>query len=199
MKSAHEKGVTCTLFRELIMDFVDDELPEKERYEFCVHAEICPTCREELREIKYVRKILADIPALTVSPEFDFRLKASLRLEDARLRNPFYRLKLFLKSNFVPVVGIPAAAVLLIAGVAIYRSPFREEAPEIAGQTAPVPAPVASPVASPATAVDTPPVDVNYVLESLDLDETGIEVTPQGKPGVPRLQPDLKTVSLINF
>lgn len=198
MKSAKETVVTCSLFRQLIMDYVDDELDGKVRSDFSSHADVCPDCRRELQEIQRVRRLLAGLPPATVSSEFDFRLKAGLRLEDSRLRSPVYRFKLYLRDNLRPIVTVPAAAVLLVSGVFYSQDFFRDGVPgsHVVEQTLPSEPPKATPVAD----ADLRAEEVNYVLESLDSDSVGVEVTSSGQTGTRNAEePALKTVSLINF
>lgn len=177
------------------MDFVDGELPEALRGAVLSHADLCPQCRKELREIERVRKLSAGLPPVTVSPEFDFRLKASLRMEAARLRSPLYRMRLFLRENLLSAVAVPAVIALFLGGMVYYQSPLRHAAPVIAGRMAPA-------AESGQNTAEAPPaeaVDVEYVLESLNVSETGIEVTSAGKPGVSAERPDMKIVSSIKF
>ncbi|KKK69244.1 hypothetical protein LCGC14_2936000, partial [marine sediment metagenome] len=42
---------------------------------------------------------LANLERVSVSPEFDFRMKSSLRHEYEYLRNPFYVAKIFFTEN----------------------------------------------------------------------------------------------------
>ncbi len=181
------------------MDFVDDELSGKLRADFLSHSEVCSDCRRELSEVQQVRKLLANLPPVAVSTEFDFRLKASLRLEDSHLRNPMYRFKRFLKDNMATVVAVPAAAVLLVSGVFYSQDFFRGGAP--VGQVVEKEVPSVQTEAPPAVEYAPGTEDVNYVLESLDQDSFSVEVTTNGQPGVLRQvdEPALKTVSLINF
>lgn len=163
------------------MDYVDDELSEKVRSDFLAHSVSCPACRKELKEIQYVRKALAGLPPVTVSSEFDFRLKASLRMENARLRSPMYRLKLFLKGNMAPVVGAPVAATLLVGGILLYNGSAPGVRPEMqtVQQTPVVQEPVQTSAADGSSAED-----VHYVLDSVELSAVGTAAKPNSKSGV---------------
>jgi anti-sigma factor RsiW len=174
------------------MDFIDDELSEKVRSDFLAHSVSCPACRKELKELQYVKKALAALPPVTVSSEFDFRLKASLRMEGTRLRSPMYRLKLFLKDNLVPAVGAPVAATLLVGGVLLYNGPFSGARPEIQAVQQ---KPAAVPERVQASAVIGPQAeDVHYVLDSVELSAVGTSKKPNGKT-----MTDLSTENSINL
>jgi anti-sigma factor RsiW len=152
------------------MDFIDDDLSEKVRSEFLAHAVICPACRKELKEIQFVQRTLAGLAPVSVSSEFDFRLKASLRLEETRLRSPMYRLKLFMKDNAASMVGVPAATVLLLGGMLLYGGPFqgsRTGTPMVEQK------PAAQERVQTSALTGSPSEDIHYVLESIDLSEIG--------------------------
>jgi anti-sigma factor RsiW len=194
VKHAHDEGFTCSQFKKLLRDFIDDELHDARRGDFLSHAAACPSCRTDLRELHVIRNALANLPHLSVKPEFDFRLKASIRLESARLGSPLYRLRLFLMENMVSMVGVPAAAALFILAALYYTG--------LSG-TVKTPAPVTSqlqtemlsrPAFTPAESLDA---DVNYVLESVELSEEelgNLLVSPSGE-----ISPDTHTISLLSF
>lgn len=179
MKNAHVE-VSCSLFRKLIMDFIDGELSEKVRPDFLAHSLSCPECRKELKELQYVKKVLAGCAPVSVSSEFDFRLKASLRLEEVRLRSPMYRLSLFLRDNVVSVVGTPVAAAVLLGGVLLYNGPFQAEHP---GMQSARKAPVAQEWVRNSTINGSPAEDIHYVLDSVELSEVGTSVKATRKNG----------------
>lgn len=174
-------AVSCSLFRKLIMDYIDDELSEKVRSAFLAHSLLCPACCKELKEMQYVKKALAGLPPVSVSSEFDFRLKASFSLEEARLRSPMYRLKLLWKDNVVSLVGVPVAAALLLAGVMMYDGALPGARPGM--QTARLDS-------SGQELIQTSPAnrstaeDVHYVLESVELSEVGTAAKPDEKTDV---------------
>jgi anti-sigma factor RsiW len=176
------------------MDYVDDELSEKTQSEFIAHADECPSCRRELKEVLSVRKLLADLPTVTVSSEFDFKLKASLRLEDVRLRSPFYRFRLLVRDNLASIVAVPAAAALLVMGAIYYHGTFQDIPANrsVVEQQMPVKNDRAANLSGNIQADN-----VTYVLESLDIGEFGIEVSPQRGPV--SQESNLNTVSLIIF
>ena len=177
MKSDND-SITCSLFRKLIMDFIDDELSEKVRPAFLTHSLSCPACCKELKEMQSVKKALASLAPVSVSSEFDFRLKASLRMEESRLRSPMYRLQLLLKDNMVSLVGVPVAAALLLAGVLMYDGVFpgARTGMRTASQNPAVRELIQTSPANHSTAEN-----VHYVLESVELSEVGTAAKPNEK------------------
>ena len=159
------------------MNFIDDELSEKVRSDFLAHSVLCPACRKELKEIQYVKKALAGLPPATVSSEFDFRLKASISLEAARLRSPIYRMKLFLKENMASVIGVPTAAALLLGGMLLYNSPFQDFHP---GFQTVQQKKIGQERIQTSSLAGSAAEDVHYILDSVDLSEVGTEAVSNG-------------------
>ena len=60
-----------------------------------------------------VKNLLAGLTALKTSPEFDFRLKARLRMEGKLLQNPFYRMKLYFNEHIKYFFAVPALTILI--------------------------------------------------------------------------------------
>jgi len=172
------------------MDFIDDELPEKVQAEFLSHSASCLACRKELEELQCLKRTLAGLPCVSVSSEFDFRLKASLHLEESRLRSPVYRMKLFLKENLASTVVIPAAAAMLMfGGVMIYNNPFHGTQLQTVEQKA-----IDQNQLEASKADGSASEDVHYVLESVDLSEAGTAAVPNGNTGI-----KLSSVNSINL
>jgi len=176
------------------MDFIDDELHDVLRAEFLSHAAACPSCQRELDGLRFVRNTLAALPRVEVTPEFDFRLKASFRLESARLRSPLYRLRLFVMENMASVVWVPAAAVLFLTAALLYNGlPGRVGTPgrdviqpqkELLARSAFAPA-------------ESLAADVHYVLESAELSEEGLRTLSAGRSD--ELVTDSHIISLLSF
>ncbi len=120
MKTAYE--MSCHQFKESIRAFIDQELPINEKSAFLNHAAICMECREELQSMQFVTTQLKRLKRITVSPEFDFRMKNSIRREHERLRNPFYSARIFFHENMLPFIAIPAVAASMIVGIFVYSN-----------------------------------------------------------------------------
>ena len=110
------------MFKKNIRAFIDDELPVNEQSVFLNHASECSSCDLELREMQKVKKILANLERVSVSPEFDFRMKSSLRHEYEYLRNPFYVAKIFFTENMFKLLMTPAVGMLIILCFVLYSN-----------------------------------------------------------------------------
>ena len=90
MKNANEVSMTCSTFKDNMRAFIDDELPVNIQSVFLKHSSECTSCNRDLRMMQNVKKALSNLERVSVSPEFDFRMKSSIRREYELLRNPFY-------------------------------------------------------------------------------------------------------------
>ncbi len=182
------------VFQTLLMDFVDDELTPSERSAVLSHAAACVSCRNALNEAECVRNALSDLPRRTITSEFDFRLKASIRLESRKLRNPLYRFRLFLRENMAGMAVIPAAAAVMLAAALMYPGfPGRNSyVVNNSGANRPEPRQTVSAVPS-----ETQAEDVHYVLESVELSEVGLDSAHNLRTG--EITPDTHTISLLSF
>jgi len=194
VKNAHEESISCTVFQALLMDYIDDELAPSERSAVLSHAAVCSVCRNSLKEIECVRKALTNLPQRAVTSEFDFRLKASIRLESRKLESPLYRFRLFLHENMAAMAVIPAAAAIMLASALIY--------PGISGRNQSV---VNNSGANrlensqtvSSAQYETRAEDVHYVLESVELSEVGLDSPHKTRTG--DITPDTHTISLLSF
>jgi len=194
VKNAHEEGITCAVFQTLLMDFVDDELAPSERSAVLSHAAMCSTCRNALKEAEYVRRVLVDLPHRTVTSEFDFRLKASIRLESRKLKSPYYRFQLFLRENMAAVAVIPVAAAIMFATAIMYPG-FSGKNPSIVSTSGVKRTETRQMVSQ--SPVETRAEDVHYVLESVELSEVGLDSAHNARTG--DITPDTHTISLLSF
>lgn len=119
MKIANEE-FTCKIFREHIRAYLDGELTENIKTYFLDHASQCAACNNTLKDMKRVLKVLSSLKPVTTTPEFDFQLKAKIRLEEVRLRVPLYRFKLFFNENVRYFLAVPALALVIFAAVFFY-------------------------------------------------------------------------------
>jgi hypothetical protein len=176
------------------MDFVDDDLHDSLRSGFLSHAALCPSCRIELQDFMSIRNALANLPRNEISSEFNFRLKSSIRLENTRLGSPLYRFRLFIGENMVSVLGVPVAAALcLTTAVLFFHGPGNTVKPlQTASQSGYEMR--ANPFSAPAETLNA---DENYVLESLDLSEAGLNSLDGAIPG--EAPQNTHTISELNF
>ena len=122
MKNANEVSTTCSMFKDNMRAFIDDELPVNIQSVFLKHSSECTSCNHELRMMQNVKKALSNLEHVSVSPEFDFRMKSSIRREYELLRNPFYVFKIIIFENIKKFITVPAVAVLVIAGIFFYTN-----------------------------------------------------------------------------
>jgi len=127
LKNANGHSLTCSAFKENIRAYVDEELPVNIRSAFLEHASQCEICALELKEMQNVRKMIARLRRIMVSPEYDFRLKLSIRREYENLRNPFYVFKLFISENLFKLLALPAIGVAVALSVMSYNYIDRNE------------------------------------------------------------------------
>lgn len=120
MKSDNE--FNCTMFRDNLRAFIDDELAVNKETIFIGHASNCQACNIELHKMQYVKRCLANLERVTASSEFDFRLKSGIRREYENLRNPLYSFKLFINENLVKLFAVPAFAVIVLVGMILYNN-----------------------------------------------------------------------------
>ena len=109
------------MFREHVSNYLDDDLGETIRALFLKHAKKCPICNQLLLDLHAIKRHLSTRGTETVNREFDFRLKSTIRREARLMESPTYRLRHMIRDNFVHVVMLSAAAVLVI-GLAV--APF---------------------------------------------------------------------------
>ena len=81
MKTANDGHFKCSIFLKNLSDFIDNELDEGIRAKFFAHAVNCEACNTRLRELQHIKKLLGKLVRVAVSPECDFRLKSSIRIE----------------------------------------------------------------------------------------------------------------------
>lgn len=114
MKSANEDLFTCSMFDQYLSEFIDDDLNEEIKGNFLSHAAVCENCNLNLKESIRLKRVLGQLSPVSVSPEFDYRLKARIHLETTRLKNPLYRFKLFINDNMKDLLIVPAFALIIL-------------------------------------------------------------------------------------
>jgi len=112
----------CKTFHENLRAFIDNELPVNLYSAFIRHDSDCSACHRDLVSLQKIKNSLAGLRRLSLSPEFDFRMKSSIRREYELLRNPFYIFRLFFFDNLTKFIMVPAFALVLIIGAVLYLS-----------------------------------------------------------------------------
>ena len=70
--------MTCRELVELLIDFLDGELPEDRRRHIEQHLEFCPPCLTYLKTYKVTIQLTRRLPDVPPPPELLERLKAAL-------------------------------------------------------------------------------------------------------------------------
>jgi anti-sigma factor RsiW len=75
--------MTCRELVELLLDFLDGELPEERRRILEAHLALCQPCLNYLETYKVTIQLTRRLPDIPPPPELLERLKAALREERA--------------------------------------------------------------------------------------------------------------------
>lgn len=71
--------ITCRELVELLLDFLDNELPEARRQHIEDHLQFCPPCLAYLETYKVTIQLTRRLPDVPPPPELLERLKAALQ------------------------------------------------------------------------------------------------------------------------
>jgi anti-sigma factor RsiW len=106
----------CSLVRNMISQYVDDELTPDEKKTFLSHIQNCPACKEELEEIRSVHQLFASAEVYPAPPGFATRVM--VHLEEIE-ETGFSRLWRFLTGRpfFLRTVEVAFAMVIMLIGV----------------------------------------------------------------------------------
>jgi len=73
--------ISCREFVELLIDFLDGELPEERRLIIEYHIRKCPPCNAYLETYKTTIRLTRSLPCAPPPPELWERLRAAMREE----------------------------------------------------------------------------------------------------------------------
>ena len=119
MKTAHDCTEGCSHFKQLIHAYIDNEIAEIERFRLLKHASTCSDCKTEMIELQGIRKMLGGLAENCVKSEFDFKLKSCLHKEQLKMRNPLYRMQLYVSDNAVSFISIPVVAAVVVTAIMV--------------------------------------------------------------------------------
>ncbi len=109
---------THTKFRELLAEAASGDLSATQRAELEAHAKACASCREELRSIEVLAKLLSDRRAESVTDamlqEARLELRARLRIE-RQAPSRWTPAALFAAWRLRPALYVPALGVCMMA------------------------------------------------------------------------------------
>jgi hypothetical protein len=108
--------VKCTEYRSLIDAYIDDALDAKAERQFTAHTESCPSCRQELRIAKKIRKTLSTMKAPSAPRNFEERVKARIAASQ-----PSTLAKIFLYPRYIKI-PLAAAAMIAIAFSVMFKN-----------------------------------------------------------------------------
>ncbi|MFC1538805.1 anti-sigma factor family protein [Candidatus Latescibacterota bacterium] len=117
MKIANENYFTCSQFKMNLRAFIDNELPVNNKTLFLEHASKCPDCNTALKEMQSLKKMLFNLKRYSVTPEFDFRLKSSLRLAHERKYFSWNSLRFINYDNMSKLLAVSACAAAIVLGI----------------------------------------------------------------------------------
>lgn len=120
-------GISCKKHRQLAL-WVDGELSEKDEKKMAEHVKKCPLCARELESLNALNRMIADIPDIEPSLEFEKSLFEKIeRL--AQKKSPTQVVMDALMPFFRPRIIAVAATIVLVAGVLIHQRTM-EPAPD---------------------------------------------------------------------
>ena len=119
------------MFQDNIRAFIDSELPVNKKSIFLEHASICRKCGHDLSIMQSIKQELSNIKPLTVSSEFDFRMRSSIRREYENQRNPFYSFTIFFRENANMFFVAPVFAIILVMSIILFNSNKGEITPSL--------------------------------------------------------------------
>jgi anti-sigma factor RsiW len=133
--------------RARLNDYLERDLPPRERSRVAAHLAECPDCAEELRELESTVELLRRLPEAEVPPAFAMSVMARVRAGEAEPRGVVR----WLRALAAPALAVPLAAGLagLVFFAGLWDGSFEQPGVRIAvREPAPAPAPGPARIAS---------------------------------------------------
>ena len=108
---------SCEQFEELCSRYLELELSAAKRKEFEDHLDSCPSCREKLEDIRFIRQRLKKLKSITTTPDFETVLRAQIQMSKHIGRSEYWPLPAYLRW---PAMGL-AAALLIFAVTFLFQ------------------------------------------------------------------------------
>ncbi len=160
-------------------DFVDEELTESQKSLLIRHAENCVDCNTALEDLKRLKRMLARMKQVDVSPSFDAKLMQLIERENVLLSDPWYRMKLYARDNAMAFTAVPAAAAAIMAAVLLFTlSPLSDRGAMHAGSGDMTVA--EQTLEQSETDMDVDGEVVHYVLDSVNKSEADVGIFLNG-------------------
>ncbi|MCI8631177.1 MAG: zf-HC2 domain-containing protein [Firmicutes bacterium] len=114
----------CSEIRELLSLYIDNMLESSLREEVSAHIDTCPSCRNEYEELVSVVKMLSELPEVTISSDFDRRLREALDAEtDAeKAKDEYETVRIARKKKIKKISSLCAIFVVGIFALAMYNN-----------------------------------------------------------------------------
>lgn len=180
-----QKNSNCELYRDMLYDYVSDNLSEQDRADFVMHINSCPDCKRELDELNAILGAASEIEEVEVPDSVRAAVSASLAAESVKLRNR-KKIYKFTASTVLPIAACAALAIGIYSG-GIYDDINKADdmITDAPVQTQPMPAPqgeTVAPVEEPAEeAVQNPSAPESSYEEAPQKSQSNASAKPQKK------------------
>lgn len=103
----------CDKFRSLFSSYIDGEILPENRKSLEDHLAICPPCAQAVKRLKEMCNSLRNLPILTTSPDFEYKLHQQI----ANIGNSHsIQFSIPIQNWKIPV----AASLVVLAGVSVF-------------------------------------------------------------------------------
>lgn len=106
----------CKEFKELISQYIDNELPEEQMSDMREHLELCVACKREYEELAKIKTLLNQTEEISLPADFDLRMRKALAPEFAKAKADRRRKKLMRKASAIAAVFVLGITGIVMAG-----------------------------------------------------------------------------------
>ncbi len=136
----------CAAVAALLPEAVDPEVDPRVLRVVELHAAVCPSCQDELDSLRLSLALLAELPEVEASADFEAKVMARIRQRAigtwslASLRE---RVLEYLAARPFQTAGLACASAIALVAALRLQPPVEESDPTVAFRAAPAPARVA--------------------------------------------------------
>ena len=105
--------MNCNKFEELILDYIQDNLDEKDNVEILSHKNICNKCSELYNQYFSIRTVLNQNDDITLNPDLLENIKTIAKKSVEKERKSFFK-NLFKSPVLVPAFGMAIALIFVV-------------------------------------------------------------------------------------